>query len=165
MAAIACSEPANSALCRSYGVTGYPVVKFFPPNSDSSFRGQKYEGDKLADNLLIGIVKYLNQNVNEGRSDRSWPKLKSVEHPRELWQLSGVRQVFVVVEDAAMSSKNVGLMVILDSLRMRPDVVVGRMTSEDAARYRVSSPGLFQATYFGGLQEITRDTSREAIFR
>lgn len=35
----------------------------------------------------------------------------SGRHPLELWRSSGVRQVFIVVEDASMSAKNVGLMV------------------------------------------------------
>lgn len=46
--------------------------------------------------------------------------------------------------------------VILDSLQMRPDIVVGRMTSQDAERYGVLSPGLYQATNIGGLMEMTR---------
>lgn len=162
VASVACSDTANSALCRNYDIKGYPSIRFFPPNSESSFQGFRYEGDKLKNGLVTAVLDYLKQFVAQRKTDQSWPELDYVRDPRTL-RTSGVRDVYIVVENRPMSSASVGLSVILDRLSSRPEIVVGRMNLSDAEVYRASSTGLYQLTPYGDLRQVSRETNQQRL--
>jgi thiol oxidase len=162
VAAVACSDPTNARLCRTYDVRGFPDVRLFPPNSATSVRGTILEGDKTQ--LMNGVLQYLTQLVANGQGHPSWPVLTFVRHPSDLRTDSAdKRLVYIIVEDDVSINNQIGLMVILDLIPLRASVLVGRMRLADASLYGITSRGLFSSTLFNSMIPAESSFDRHSL--
>jgi thiol oxidase len=107
------------------------------------------------------VLTYLEQLVNDNRVDRTWPVLQIVSNVAELWR-DDAQYVFVIAEDPTMADNHVGLAVILDLLKARPGIVVGRTMNDDARNIR---RGVYVMARGGSLTMISRETDEEGIVK
>lgn len=113
--AVDCANDANNQLCRDLEVMYYPMIKLFPPHSDTKFLGEAFDKgsvEEMRSNLLNKLKSYHNSQNNLEVSVNLKP-VTSVNLDRTLWtgKSSEVQYLVLVFEP---EDSNVGAEVALD---------------------------------------------------
>lgn len=164
VAAIACSDEVNTAICRQHNIWGYPTVRFIPPYASAGYDGEPYRGRGTVEEFREATVEFL-----EGlqMKPHHWPRITPIESLQSYSVPAAQgKMIFVLFEDIGDPDYEVytGREVVMDFSAQQILATIVRMDKAAADKLNIGGlPVLYRLMPDMRLHRIAEKQNREGF--